>query len=282
VNKINHIGEKIGALTVIGDKGKDKHGKPLWICSCSCGSVKTYIWCNVKDQRSCGCIRPRSRKWLQVDLTGKRYSKLLVLREWGKTKTGAQKWLCQCDCGKQNIVDARSLKRGDSNSCGCVNQKDLTNKRFSNLLVIKEVGRSKNGCIVWLCKCDCGKTTEVSSNSLLRLNTRSCGCLACGEKHYNYNKQLTDKERKTRRNINGLAKWVLNVLGRDRYTCQVCGGKGVCLHAHHIDSWHWCKEKRLDVDNGATMCVKCHRRFHKEYGFKLNNKEQFSKFIKGV
>jgi hypothetical protein len=55
------------------------------------------------------------------------------------------------------------------------NFKDLTGMTFGKLHVIKESG-SKHGTIVWLCKCDCGKTTKVIGNTLRDGRTKSCGC----------------------------------------------------------------------------------------------------------
>lgn len=54
---------------------------------------------------------------------------------------------------------------------------DLTNKRFSRLIVLKQYGHNKYNQITWLCKCDCGNLIIVSGNDLTRNNTRSCGCL---------------------------------------------------------------------------------------------------------
>lgn len=49
--------------------------------------------------------------------------------------------------------------------------------KFERLTVIKEVGRTKNRNVLWLCKCDCGNEKIVSSNDLIQKETRSCGCL---------------------------------------------------------------------------------------------------------
>ena len=54
--------------------------------------------------------------------------------------------------------------------------KDLTGKRFNHLLVISEAGRTANGNVKWLCKCDCGNDTIVASGNLKNSNTTSCGC----------------------------------------------------------------------------------------------------------
>lgn len=56
---------------------------------------------------------------------------------------------------------------------------DLTGRRFERLTVIKRVPNLKNSRVTrWLCRCDCGKYTEVSRNNLLHKKCQSCGCLA--------------------------------------------------------------------------------------------------------
>ena len=56
-------------------------------------------------------------------------------------------------------------------------KKDLTGQRFGRLLVIREYGRSKNRQVTWLCRCDCGAETVITSGSLRGGRTKSCGCL---------------------------------------------------------------------------------------------------------
>jgi hypothetical protein len=53
---------------------------------------------------------------------------------------------------------------------------DLTNQRFGFWVVIKRGVDSAAGQTCWLCKCECGKVKEVSSNSLRSGNSTSCGC----------------------------------------------------------------------------------------------------------
>lgn len=55
--------------------------------------------------------------------------------------------------------------------------KDLTGKHFGRLAVVRYAGKNESRKTQWLCLCSCGKTTTVSSNSLLRGDTASCGCL---------------------------------------------------------------------------------------------------------
>lgn len=57
------------------------------------------------------------------------------------------------------------------------NCKDLTGHRFGKLVVISREPNNKWRNSMWLCKCDCGKTTIVNGSRLTSGHTRSCGCL---------------------------------------------------------------------------------------------------------
>lgn len=48
---------------------------------------------------------------------------------------------------------------------------------FGRLIVIKEVERGKSGHVQWLCRCECGNETIVTSSNLLKGKVKSCGCL---------------------------------------------------------------------------------------------------------
>ena len=54
---------------------------------------------------------------------------------------------------------------------------DLVGKKFGNLTVIEFAGQNKHHSRTWLCRCDCGNTTVVTTNKLTTGNTKSCGCL---------------------------------------------------------------------------------------------------------
>jgi hypothetical protein len=53
---------------------------------------------------------------------------------------------------------------------------DLTGQVFGKLIV-EEFIETKNGHTYWWCKCECGNKTRVSTNSLRRKTTKSCGCM---------------------------------------------------------------------------------------------------------
>ena len=52
----------------------------------------------------------------------------------------------------------------------------------------------------------------------------------------------------------------LQVLKRDKFTCKMCKTKGkrVRLNVHHIIKWSSAASLRYDIDNGITLCRKCH------------------------
>jgi 5-methylcytosine-specific restriction endonuclease McrA len=54
-------------------------------------------------------------------------------------------------------------------------------------------------------------------------------------------------------------KWRESVFMRDDYTCCDCGERGVYIEAHHIKSWVDFPDERYNVDNGQTLCVRCHK-----------------------
>ena len=56
--------------------------------------------------------------------------------------------------------------------------KDLTNKRFGKLVALRRAGSNKQGCVMWICQCDCGNEKPVSSDHLTRKSypVKSCGC----------------------------------------------------------------------------------------------------------
>ncbi len=58
------------------------------------------------------------------DLSGMIFSKLTVLRFFGRTKTPSGTgthywWMCRCECGNEKPISGDRLNSGNSKSCGC-------------------------------------------------------------------------------------------------------------------------------------------------------------------
>lgn len=134
---------------------------------------------------------------------GDRFGHLVVLaEEQERTKNGARKFLCRCDCGELTSVVKYSLLNGNTRSCGCMQGAGSSRRalpmpkagtRFGSLTVIGEAPRKiriihekrKDGSIrnyeyherMILCRCDCGNTKTVSFSNLRGGQVKSCGCL---------------------------------------------------------------------------------------------------------
>lgn len=125
-----------------------------------------------------------------LDLTGKRFGKLVVIKRDTSFKKGV-KWICKCDCGNETVKFANSLNRGSAISCGCHKFEDLTGKRFGKLVAKRLIVGSKK----WLCHCDCGKNITVFPCNLKSGKTTSCGCFQkeCASKRFKKHGLRTSK-----------------------------------------------------------------------------------------
>ena len=146
-------------------------GKSRWLCKCNCGAenclkekeVAAYSLISGAT-KSCGVSTTGFK-----DLTGKQIGEWKVLGY-----DSNKKWLCECSCGKKQVVNLNTLKSGRGNcghdlDRGFINIKD---QRFGKLVVLEYLGNNK-----WKCKCDCGNTLEVYGSNLRKSSgTRSCGC----------------------------------------------------------------------------------------------------------
>lgn len=63
-----------------------------------------------------------------MDLTGQKFGLLSVVDRAENDKFGKTQWLCCCDCGSRKVIAGASLKRGLTNSCGCI-RKQVMKKR---------------------------------------------------------------------------------------------------------------------------------------------------------
>lgn len=99
---------------------------------------------------------------VKENLTGRRFGRLLVLKQtedWISPSDNTVKrarWLCQCDCGNQTVVEGSVLKNGKTLSCGCLMvektiQRNISNKKSNKYDLSGEYGigytynKSKDG-----------------------------------------------------------------------------------------------------------------------------------------
>ena len=203
-----------------------------------------------------------------IDLTGKKFGKLTVVsRNADKISPCGQRhttWNCVCDCGNKTIVSSNNLRRGHTNSCGCLS---LKRERFDNLVGMKfgmlevlnreddYVKPSGRKILMWQCRCDCGRIVTVSGECLKYGNTKSCGCKRRNKfrTHGKSNTRLyeiwTDMKQRC--------------LNPNQKTYKYYGGRGITICKEWIDDFmsfydwaleNWYQDKltidRIDVNGG--------------------------------
>ena len=104
---------------------------------------------------------------------GQRFGRLLILEAAepilsGKTARGAS--LCKCDCGNFITIVNKSLKRGETTSCGCF-QAELAKQTIKNAVrsITKYDAKTASARSVWYFY-----SKELSFDDFLELSQQNC------------------------------------------------------------------------------------------------------------
>ena len=111
---------KFGTLMVVCSAGTDKDRQKLWKCRCDCGRELIVSGHKLLSGHTTTCGHYPCRKTRLVDLTDKRYGKLVVVEKIINEIDNRTIWKCLCDCGNIIQVAAGSLTSGNTKSCGCL------------------------------------------------------------------------------------------------------------------------------------------------------------------
>lgn len=179
---------QFGRLTAKEIVGKDKRGN-LWRCECECGGEKivpaNYLLNH--HTKSCGCLGREIKE--NTIKKGDRWDRLEAVefvRYDTPEKDHQAIWLFKCDCGKLKEMPVSNVKFGNVRSCGCkatehitnLRRKDITGETFDRLTADHPTDkRDASGSIVWVFRCSCGNTVEMSVNKFKSGRVHSCGCL---------------------------------------------------------------------------------------------------------
>lgn len=125
-----------------------------------------------------------------------------------------------------------------------------TKKKISEGRKGKNLGNT-NGFVKGMTPWNKGKEHKVHNDKWKSEVSNSMS----GENHWNYKdgKRLGRKYKSR--------EWSKAVRERDNFTCQMCGSKEK-LVSHHIKEWDDNPDKRYDLENGLTLCRKCHCKIH--------------------
>jgi hypothetical protein len=124
-----------------------------------------------------------------LDLTGRVFTRLRVIRFHSRSASGKPQWECLCDCGETAVVLSAQLVSGGTRSCGCLFRErveadkskaaaapiaDLIGRKFGHLTVLATGVRRRS----WRCSCDCGKSDarDYEHDNLVEGRSKSCGC----------------------------------------------------------------------------------------------------------
>lgn len=121
--KVNLIGWRCNQLVVLRHLRGKKFAPGGLECQCDCGrvcKVSTTVFRRGK-QISCGHHQ---------DLTGQRFGRWVVLRR--SVRMDELLWVCRCSCEAATVKEVRPqpLRRGYSQSCGCIRRERVAADQF--------------------------------------------------------------------------------------------------------------------------------------------------------
>lgn len=144
---------------------------------------------------------------------------------------------------------------------------DLAGQRFGRLVAVSVIGKNRQNSLVWLCICDCGKTTQRSSASLKKAKgVVSCGCYLKEKSKERlaavkpWNKGKTYSNKSDDAEYTNKKAWSAAVIRKYGPKCQICGWDKARCDVHHIVPRS--NGGKNTVNNGMVLCPNCHRVEH--------------------
>ena len=120
----------------------------------------------------------------RIDLTGRVFGRLRVLRAGPRRCGEKPRWICRCGCGEETSVRVDHLLSGATRSCG---RRHLRGQQIGALRVLERApnvlsrtGSLPKGLTAWFCQCACSRVIVVTTANLTRTAappTTHCGCL---------------------------------------------------------------------------------------------------------
>lgn len=180
--------KKFGKLLVVSRAekitggGKSNKVYTMWNCQCDCGGVKTVKTVDLirGSVRSCGCINKTIPK--NDNNPGDRFSRLTLL------SYDCGEWKCLCDCGNETFVGTRSLKSGNTKSCGCLSREQSSKNAL--LAIAKRRKFDPETASIrrrWQSYKYSDSNCDIDFDNFLRMTKQDCHYCGVGpQNRYNY------------------------------------------------------------------------------------------------
>ena len=88
----------------------------------------------------------------RLDVSGQKYGMLTAVK-FSHTRNRDSVWICRCDCGTEKLILLKSLRNGDSVSCGC--KRTPAKDPIERIMESVEID-DLNGCWNWKLRKDDG------------------------------------------------------------------------------------------------------------------------------
>lgn len=178
-----------------------------------------------------------SKSCMYADKKGVRYSIETEFKKGDKPWNAGKAKHFNCEyCGKESYFQKGKLNKFCSPSC-----------RYDS-------GRRWYDCM------NCGLSfTRIGTKPRKFCSQKCRSVYYSAENHPLWDGGKTTESEKIRKSVD-YKNWRKEVFKRDDFTCKICNKRGGRLQADHIKPFSIFPSLRLDVSNGRTLCVDCHKR----------------------
>lgn len=149
------------------------------VMDCYKTTIKPYGYNIRKKAESNSGIDSKS----MMHRSGDKYNRLTLISLAEKNPNG-NKWLCQCECGKETVATVSAVKYGKIKSCGCyktetikLRRKHQAGERYNYLTLVNFEYKGSKILNYWKALCDCGNEIVTPVSRIIRGKIKSCGCL---------------------------------------------------------------------------------------------------------